>query len=185
MMGRLRVKPHRNHKHSFEWQLDAAARLAHRELRSHTPLPPSLEDVANIDECIAQCEQLPPVSCAFKGCTWLCDWSETIWNDAVNARESAWGEREVPTVGSANDRRTINHTLVYSARLHSVMPDPSMQNAYVCDRCKMAQTSHALGQPAKILVTRGEQVHKPVHNFQDHLRKVARSFQNRINCNCR
>ena len=110
MMGRLRVKPHRNRKHSFEWQLDAAARLARTELRSHTTLPPSLEDVANIDECIDQCEQLPPVSCAFKGCTWLCDWSEAISNDAVNASESAY-DRQLRDHVLNIHRHQIKHAL--------------------------------------------------------------------------
>ena len=50
----------------------------------------------------------------------------------------------------------------------------SCTRATVCDRSEDVKTSHALGPPAKIHVTRCEQVHEPVHNFHLHLQIVAR-----------
>lgn len=149
MMGRLRVKADRKRKHSFEWQHEAAAKLAHRQLRSRPTIPPALEAMVNVNECIDQCQRLPPVSCAFKGCDWNGAWSENISNDTTKASESPYDrqlrdhvlnthihqikdalnfqhgdlwdvykqaisvkEREnVPVVGPAIDRRSIDHTL--------------------------------------------------------------------------
>ena len=121
MMGRLRVKPERKRKHSFELQLEAAARLAHKELRSRPTLPPWLENVDNLDACIDQCEQLHPVSCAFKGCTWLCGWSETISNDTVNAAESAYDRK-------LRDHVLTTHRHQIKEALHS--PDGDLWDVY-------------------------------------------------------
>ena len=44
----------------------------------------------HIEECIDRCDKLQPVSCALKGCTWLCEWSESVSNDAMDASDSAY-----------------------------------------------------------------------------------------------
>ena len=66
MLRRLRLCPHRRHKHGFERRLQGAKQLAEL-LRRRVTLPAEMEKQGNWQDAAVL---LPRVSCAFHNCSW-------------------------------------------------------------------------------------------------------------------
>ena len=66
----IKVSPSRRRKPEPELFLEAAASVAQKCLRDHVTMPASPENTAVSVQSAASGGRLPPVSCAFRHCTW-------------------------------------------------------------------------------------------------------------------
>ena len=92
MMFRIRAEPDPPRKPERQRRMDAAANLA-EHLRARVTLPAEFEAETNVQAKLDSGDRLPPVSCAFKQCTWSVVGIPVTAADVRGCSEHPWGRR--------------------------------------------------------------------------------------------
>ena len=112
MMFRIRAETDPPRKPEPQRRMDAAARLA-EHLRARVTLPAEFEAETNVQAKLDSGDRLPPVSCAFKQCSWSVLGIPVTASDVREGSEHPW------------DRRLRDHVLQkHQQQLLDAIDDP-------------------------------------------------------------
>ena len=92
MMFRIRAETDPPRKPEPQRRMDAAARLA-EHLRARVTLPAEFEAETNVQAKLDSGDRLPPVSCAFKQCSWSVLGIPVTASDVREGSEHPWDRR--------------------------------------------------------------------------------------------